>query len=400
MKNETPKVGGLHAAGSASWWLTVAMLAALLTAYAWTHPTTDERVVAGSYTSTFHFSYDAALPDGSDVYADNQMDFGDPVYLALVDEIIIDVDYMMRSDIPGVVDRNAEITTRLVVSSDAGWSQTLHEATTPFVGMTTAVQVPVDFDEVRQVAADLARRTGVNGPTEVALVVGVAADVYVPDRASGSTWDRSVTAGALAFDVDESAATVQGYSRLSPAEIVETIEAGAGSSPEYEAGVATSAQSTTVDVDVIERPDATVSLGSWDMDIVDLRVVSLVATLLFLAMWAYDDLVLWIARRRGEAAYLETRFGSDIYPVHTVPPEVSAEAVWLGTFEGLAAMAENADAEILHHAGPDHDRYFVFDGPRVFAYVSAARHTPVAGGAESSERVAAGEPAPAVAGGE
>ena len=43
-------------------------------------------------------------------------------------------------------------------------------------------------------------------------------------------------------------------------------------------------------------------------------------------------------------------------------------ALVVGSFETLARVARDVEADILYHSDDSGDRYFVFDGPRVFAY--------------------------------
>ncbi len=119
----------------------------------------------------------------------------------------------------------------------------------------------------------------------------------------------------------------------------------------------------------------TVSLGKWDVEVDRLRLVLLAVLAVLIAVSLYELFVLWIARRRGESVFLDTRYGAGILDLRQVPATVLAEAVWVGSFETLGAMAADTQSDILHYSQPDGDQYFVFDGPRVFAY-QAAPNTP------------------------
>lgn len=358
-----------HAAGSLGWWLTVTIVTALVAGYAWSHPTTETTDVPATYTSTYHFSYDGDIPAGSGVYNGDTMRFGDPVYLKVLDRIDVAVDFSFLAASLDITSDNSQLTTQVLLSSDAGWSRLLVDEHLPFEGTAATARIGVDFAQAQRVAAELADTTGVTGAVQVAVVVGVTSDLTIAGRISGGPLRHDVSAATLVFDLGPDAATVHGFSPLAPDEVVQAIENGSLTGGTSQADTA-AVQSTATTVNQIVDHDMTVSIGGWNMDIHGLRTVSLVALAVFMCVLMWGDISLWIARRRGEAAYLEARFGADIHTVTDVPAGLGAEAVWLGSFESLAAMAENAEAEILHHRGSELDRYFVFDGPRVYAYLA------------------------------
>lgn len=369
-----------HSAGSLGWWLTVTIVTALVAGYAWSHPTTETMDVPATYTSTYHFAYDGDIPAGSGVYSEDSMRFGDPVYLNVLDRIEVDVDFSFLAKSLDIMTDNSQLTTRVVLSSDAGWSRVLMDEQLPFEGTAATARAGVDFAQAQRAADELAETTGVTGAVQVAVVAGVSSDLTIAGHISGGPLRHDVSAGTLVFDLGPNAATVHGFSPLAPDEVVQAIEEGSLTGGSAQADSA-AVQSTATTVNQLVQHDVTVSIGGWNMDVHGLRIVSLVALAMFMGVLMWGDISLWIARRRGEAAYLEARFGADIHELSHVPAGVGGEAVWVKSFESLAAMAENAEVEILHHAGSDADRYFVFDGPRVYGYL-AARPSPAAATAE------------------
>ena len=190
-----------HAAGSLGWWLTVTIVTALVAGYAWSHPTTETTDVPATYTSTYHFSYDGDIPAGSGVYNGDTMRFGDPVYLKVLDRIDVAVDFSFLAASLDITSDNSQLTTQVLLSSDAGWSRLLVDEHLPFEGTAATARIGVDFAQAQRVAAELADTTGVTGAVQVAVVVGVTSDLTIAGRISGGPLRHDVSAATLVFDL-------------------------------------------------------------------------------------------------------------------------------------------------------------------------------------------------------
>ena len=272
-----------HSAGSLGWWLTVTIVTALVAGYAWSHPTTETMDVPATYTSTYHFAYDGDIPAGSGVYSEDSMRFGDPVYLNVLDRIEVDVDFSFLAKSLDIMTDNSQLTTRVVLSSDAGWSRVLMDEQLPFEGTAATARVGVDFAQAQRVADELAETTGVTGAVQVAVVAGVSSDLTIAGHISGGPLRHDVSAGTLVFDLGPNAATVHGFSPLAPDEVVQAIEEGSLTGGSAQADSA-AVQSTATTVNQLVQHDVTVSIGGWNMDVHGLRIVSLVALAMFMGV--------------------------------------------------------------------------------------------------------------------
>ena len=378
---------GLHPFRPMGWLPVFALLAGLGAAYTWSR-SPDRRVAEPSeYSTTYHFGYSADIPSSSDVYDDDALRFGDPVYLKVIDEIEVAVD--VELDAAAIDVTGASMVTRVVVSSDAGWSRVLSDTgAVEFAGTTASSAVPVDFVAAQELATSLKAATGVEGKISVTVVASVSAVVHLAGEVIGGSERVSVTSGNLVFNLNPKVAGLDGFHQLSPLDVVAGIENGTGASGDGSlASLAT--QSVVGTATVVRYEPDTLSIGKWDVRVDHLRAVTLIAMALFVLAWLYDLLVLWLARRNSEAAYLEARFGAGIFPVQSVPPAILDETVWVGSFETLAVLASDAEADILHLVVGDLDHYFVFDGPRVFAF--EANHRRVHAAKASAHNTASSE---------
>jgi hypothetical protein len=290
------------------------------------------------------------------------------VFLSVVDLVDVTVDFGLDGAAAQLAD--GVLTTKVVVASDSGWSRVLYErAEVPFTGNTTTAVVGVDFGFARRTAESLARSSGIEGRIDVTVLAHVEGVVNVPGRVECGNQRATATAGSLVFDLDDNSARLHGYQAPSPDSQLGTTQSGTAAATSVAAEGPAVQSIADVANTIVNRP-TTVSLLKWDIEVGLLRRIGAIATGLILLFVLYNALLLWRAGRRSEVDYLELKHGTRIFPLLDAPATVRAEAVWVGSFETLVAMAENAEVDILHRRGSINDSYYVFDGPRVFGYAA------------------------------
>ncbi len=377
---------GLRPVQPMSWWPALFIVAAVASAFVWLRPVEHDVIVPESYTATYHFDYSADAPSSTGVYSDGRLEFGEPVFLNVVDVVDVSIDFGLEGADAQLAD--GALTTSVVVASDSGWSRVLYErAEVPFTGNTTTAVVGVDFGFASRTAASLARSSGIEGRITVTVLAHVDGMVNVPGRVEGGNERVTATAGSLVFDLDDNSARLHGYQAPSPES--ELVTTGSGTAAATSVAADGPAIQSMADVanTIVTRP-TTLSLLKWDVEVDLLRQVGVVATGLLLIFVLYNALLLWRAGRRSEVDYLELRHGTRIFPLLDAPATVRAEAVWVGSFETLVAMAENAEVDILHRRGSINDSYYVFDGPRVFGYAAKRSRVSRPGMADEADYMA------------
>lgn len=379
---------GLQPFPPIGWWPALAIVAAAATSYAWIRPADHDVTAQRPYSTTYHFDYTANVPGSNVVYEQDALEFGDPVFRNIVDAVDVSVEFTVDS--PGASVSGATLTTKVVVSSDAGWARTLDASdAVPFDGDSTSASIHVDFAAAERLASKVATAAGVEGKLAVTVFADVNATVLLPGDVDGGSEHSSATVGSLVFDLDPTRATLRGYTAPNAA----TQPAGTASASDQTGGSGTTTaskeslatQSIVGTVSTTFSEPVTMNIGRWDVKIKDLRLGTEIALGFFLLLCLYNWLALFLAGRKGEANYLTVRYGAQIFPLMDVPDVVRDRAVWVGSFEALAAAAANAEADILHQDGVGNDWYYVFDGPTVFAYVAVPTSPAVATAAAQTQ---------------
>lgn len=374
MKRQRDTPRGRPAASAVGWIPTLLLLSGVVALWAWSRPAHEDIVVPVEHRADYAFDYSADVRSGDDVYEDRKVTFGAPIYLRVVEKV--DVDVTMRLVMPGSTIDSASMSAKATVSSDAGWSRTL-AAPSP-VAVTdgeASVAFTVDFAEALEIAQELQEATGVEGELYVSVIAVTEAEVHTPDAVAGFKTRVSTTVAGIEFDLTNEVALLQSDTDLSALDLASLAEGAAvydrEGSTEASAPAALARQSVLETIDTVQVEDHTLTMLKWDVRLSHLQIASLAAFGLFVLLALYDALVLLIARHRGEAAFLHARYRAGTFHVKAVPDALLAEAVWVSSFETLSEVAAIAEADILYHTWPGGDRYFVFDGPRIFAYETA-----------------------------
>lgn len=344
-----------------SWWFALAVLAAVGAAYLWTRPLEEQVTVPHPYTSSYTFDYGTNLPPNQ-VYDTGQLKFGDTLFRSLSDRLALTVKYRLTNGDTATAVGN--LSTRVLLSSSAGWTRTIEELpAAPITGSVAETRVLLDFGAMERLAKSINETTKTEGTLSVQVLTGVDARLSTPgleDRPAPS-------AAGLKFELTETTVRLK-EDRSAPSTGLSEGESGGVKVMNGGAN-----QTTTQMLQTRALKPAEVSALVFSARVDQARIAAVAVLGVALAVSLYNLLAVAMAGARGEAARLAAQYGSQLYPLLEVPADIDRRAVRVGSFDALAAAAENAEAEILHHAKDGGDRYYVFDGPNVFCYEAGAR---------------------------
>lgn len=170
----------MHRSFTAGRPLTAALLVGLvacglLTALSWSRPVTAPGPVG--YTHEGAFTYTARATRGV-VYDSARVSTGDPLFLALVDDVRVGFAYRFAVDEAAVA--GGTIGLSADVTNGSGWSRTVEVAPPEeFVGTEADIAGGLDIGSIRAMAAAVAQATGESGAIAITLrpTVSVTADV-------------------------------------------------------------------------------------------------------------------------------------------------------------------------------------------------------------------------------
>ncbi len=105
------------------------------------------------------FTYSAPAPDG--IYDTDAVTTGDPVFIALTDEVTFQFDYRFTSEAPAGLSTTYGLLARLT-DTNSGWTRTLElQPDRTFAGSAITASGVLDLDEVTGLIAQLETRTGI-----------------------------------------------------------------------------------------------------------------------------------------------------------------------------------------------------------------------------------------------
>jgi len=392
--------------------VAIAGLAMLAVAgYAWSQPLHTDRVQMRPFVVEYAFDYATRLPPNL-VYEQRTLGFGDPIFLSVVDTVELTVAWSVpRGDVT-VSGGQLAITTLL--RSDAGWTRVIERVPVVEVdGLRAASTVRLDFPEALELARTVDAATGVVRPVRLEVLVETLLDDPVTTGVQGGAAVDGYSSATLSFVLDDRVIRLSEVPVAAPREsdplagitsgtAAASSETGGASSESGGASSETGRTSTEtggasrfsqadpgssvvggrVGVREVVQLFATDVLEANHLRIGPLRLEVATArrnlTLLGLALLGSGILGLRVLRRiesYGEAAVIEARYGPMLTPLPTGVNGHGAQAIDVGSFDALHALALDRDTPIMvdrRHAD-GLVAHYLFDGPTTYRYLAAGR---------------------------
>jgi signal peptidase I len=325
---------------------------AVLAAFAFARPAHHRAAKVTPFSQRVTFAYNAHVRRNP-VYPDGTVSTGDPVFLSMVRQLKLHIDYRLATGADTNLTGSEKVV--LTMTGPSGWKRTfVLTPSTRFSGSHTSTDVSLDLAQLQGLLSEIEKLTGSPGFGTFSLSVGPQVQV------SGTVAGRSVNTSfhpALSFSFasgqlqvaggpsGSGSASSSGPSASSPADFTQT-QSGSVSTP------ATAA--TTFPVFGISPQVAT------------LRWIAIVGLLLSAVVTLYFYL-----RKRGEP--FEESFRIMAQYGHMIVPIVGGEDLgWppvdVASIKALVRLAESGQRLILHNRSGDLDTYMVNEEGTVYRY--------------------------------
>lgn len=324
--------------GSPWVWGLLTIIAFAAFGYTWWLSPTVTTTITRPHTVTYTFDYRSADRVAEEVYGPEGLRFGDTVFLALVDRLVVDIAFDPHSPGNVVGDTDLEVVGRL--SSSAGWtSEILPSITGRETGDVMRASVVVDFDEVTAEIARLDELTATTGSYSLEVTAHGSTTALVDPPGRVLVDDRS--SASIEFDLTPSTAAV-----ISPAASSAPQPGRLGPSM-VDADPSVSTVTKMVSGDSA-RP-RTISIGVADVDLATVRaVVGLTAAgLALLTLLAVVTRAVR-RRRRSEADRLLDRHRRRVLPLAGWNEHLERYAVEVADFEALETISAASQLPILY----------------------------------------------------
>lgn len=321
--------------------LTMIAAAALILAIL-AYNRSTERVVSESieYEQRAGIGYTAAA--SGNVYPQGVVTYGDPIYRALVDELTIQLDYEIDSEL--AVSGNGSYRIDALVQRSDGWLSTIPlQGDTPFSGTDFEGAALVRLEEVESAIDDFESQTGIPTSAPDAYTISVLADVTF-DGTVGDDVIHEFSTTRLAFDLTESSLQLVETSD-EPRNAMETVKTGT--------------------VSVEEEMPNTVDLGALELEVRTARMTAQAG--LFLAI--LGGIVLTLLMRKAltapEPVQIAARYRSRILPIQGAQLPSPARVIAVTSFDDLLRVADLKQQPIL---------YFVRDDAHYYPLIEQIEH--------------------------
>jgi hypothetical protein len=310
---------------------------------AFTRPLDKPTTYAFPYTQAARFGYRASAPAGP-VYPSGIVSTGDPIFLQLVHQLGVSIDYRLTSASPPVVHGTVQLLLNL--TGPTGWSRTMPlTSVTSFSGDRVRTSASLNLESLQALFNQVEKETGVatGGDT-----IAITAKVHVRGLIAGQPITTSF-APALSFQLGDLQLQMGGGSSTAGS-------TQSGLNPTQHGQVATAA---TVG-NVLTVLGVSVPVGS-------LRFIAAVGFLVALA--GALTLTVLVARGEafGESARIQAKYGHMIVPINA-GKDLGWPAIDVSSMKALVRLAEASGQLILHNHGDDADTYLVNDEGSVYRY--------------------------------
>lgn len=313
-------------------------------------PTTnEERDVVYEHSGTF--SYEGRVPqDGIPVYGRSRIETGDPVYLELTRQIQVGFDYAF--DTPAIAELSG--TARLVaeVSDVNGWRRVVELAPpVSFEGGTIALTGELDLDALRAMTGELEHLTGVERDH---YTVTVRPEITLEGTLAGLSLTERF-APELRFFLDPNQLQLEPEGSAPPGEeVADPVHPAAGGLLKTE----------------VSEPRAFSAFGV-ELGLGPLRAAVAVAFALALAGLLAIQIGRARSARRGEAAFIESRYGQWLVPVQVGAGAPTGRTVEVETFDSLVRLATHYGHVVLHEEREGSHAYSVEENGVTYRYLVA-----------------------------
>jgi signal peptidase I len=322
---------------------------------AFTRPASRPVPASTPYEQQVSFGYSAHVHPGL-IYPGGTITTGDPIFLTLVRDVAVSVDYKLSADAPSTITGTEDVLLQLVGPS--GWTRSLVLVPpTRFTGTHTSTSVPLDIARVQSLLSKVAALTGGGGVSS--NTIAVVPQIHIKGMVAGHPVNTTFSP-ALSFGLTATQLVSDGASSGS--------SSAAGADPAATGPTKTGyTQSASGSVPGVPGSAATtLSVLGVSPTITLLRWLALLGLLLTVPLAVYAFL-----RKRGEAfeesVKIQAQYGHLIVPI-VAGEDLGWPPVDVQNIKALARLAESGQRLILHNRSGDTDTYMVNDEGTVYRY--------------------------------
>ena len=337
------------------------LFAGALAGFVLTRPDTEMTTTRVRYGQLGEFSYSAAAPPGP-VYEED-VTTGDPVFLSVLTEIDVVLDYRFESQAEHEITAAGPIEARL--TGPNGWRRTWDVTETEELSGSDTLGGTVDLAQIERSIEEVERATGVEQQSyELELIAPLQAEGTLAGTEFEDTFDPGIR-----FTLDEQQLQMQqGDETAAPAAGTPVVSEKTGS--------LTTATSVPAGLELFG--------SSIDLDLARMAVLILLAVC-FVGLLTTG--VPWLrAMRQDETSRIRARYGSQLVSARAVDFAGVQSTVEVDSIEALVDLADRFDLPILFVESEGEQRYLLEGGAALYMYRSASDEPSLVGNGEADPK--------------
>ena len=317
---------------------------ALLAIVAFRNPLTKEVPLEIPYEHSGEFMYFSSAP--GDVYEDNFIRSGDPIFLNLIQEFDIDFQYDIHSPEASKVSGTHRLD--LEIRDLSGWRRTLVlDQETPFEESNFTVTGTINIHELQKIVRSLEQKTGLHRSFYEVVIIPT---IYIEGTLGGYIFTDRFSPELL-FQFDD--VQLQLIRNNDPLNNSDPLEPHA--------------------MEIVERTktiDETISILGFEFSVRDARWVSVVGLILTLGVLGLAAYEISESMQAGGTRHIRTKYASLIIEVEPRKFKSSEQVVDLSSMDDLARIATNNDKMIFHFQTGQTHTYYVTDNGAAYRFTT------------------------------
>ena len=322
---------------------------AVLALVAFTRPAGRSTAATTPYTQQVKFGYSANAPAGP-VYPTGTIRTGDPIFMTLVHQLDVHVDYRFASTTSHDVVGTEEILLEL--TSQSGWRRNLVlTPPTRFTGDRTSTVVTLDIPRIQSLLGKVTSLTGMAGAS---YTIAVSPRLHITGTVAGHPLNLKF-APVMNFELGGQQLISQGAAVTSnvTGSPGGTSSAGLTATRAGGVGMSGTAPATITVLGVSPK----VSLLRW-ISVLGLLLSALAAAFFYLSKRSEPF---------EESVKIQSQHGHLIVPI-VAGEDLGWPPVDVPNIKALVRLAESGQRLILHNRSGDVDTYMVNDEGTVYRY--------------------------------
>lgn len=313
----------------------------ILGIFAFTRPLQKTVTNEITYTQSGQFAYSATAADN--IYDQNTVQSGDPVFTALTCAVNLSFDYQVSA--AGDTTGSGTYQLSTLIKSTNGWKRTISQVPqTQFEGTSFQVDQSIDLCEIQKFVSFVRETTGVDGQQ---FLLEVTPEVQYSGLVSGNPFQTKFNP-VLSFRLDEQQVYLNNLSGFEEENPLSPVQEGI--------------------IPVEKTSPMTMNILGLNLPVSAARVISVIGILISVIGLIIPAISYKHVQKRDDRLSDRLEFGQMLVEVDQSPVGINDRMIEVSSLEDLLLLAEKTASVVMACRNPETTDYFVQVERRFFHF--------------------------------